>query len=491
MPFIIPNATDIDGSKFIALDQSEPDSLDFQILGDRSTGVLTNSSGVMGCKVEVATGDYTIAINEGWVSIKGEIYQVVNTPQKALPAVPSSTTSRFDVVLVRLNTTSNTVSIIILAGTESSTNPTFPKTSDRLSTLTGSYIEPATDVVLATVYRNASSAVSNACIVDKRVNVPSSVSFRGSAIPNNSIGGNGDLYYKNPTGAGASGIYIKKNEVWIELLLQSESGAVTPIGSIIMWPSNLTTPNGSGPTFWLECNGQYVSNTTYSALKDLLTTQYGEYAGSTFKLPDLTNRFIQGASYASTTGGAGSATLIEANLPVHAHTSPVHTHSIGDHTHPIGHTHSQKDTAEGGQHDHTGTKSQDGIPGTGGFVSRVTSYIAGTFETVAGKIKGETGFVIPWSVGADGIADGLFNTDTQGSLGVPVQGMQVHWSSQTANSTNHVHAMVFEPYVGNSLKSSGISGENAVANTGNGNGSSTSFSIIPPNITMRWFIRAL
>ena len=491
MPFIIPNATDIDGSKFIALDQSEPDSLDFQILGDRSTGVLTSSTGVMGCKVEVATGDYTITISEGWVSIKGEVYQVINTPQKALPAVPSSTTSRFDVVLVRLNTTSNTVSIVTLAGTESSTNPTFPKTSDRLSTLTGSYIEPTTDVVLATVYRNASSAVSNACIVDKRVNVPSSVSFRGSAIPNNSIGGNGDLYYKNPTGAGASGTYIKKDGVWIELLLQSESGAVTPIGSIIMWPSNLTTPNGSGPTFWLECNGQYVSSTTYSVLKDLLTTQYGVYVGSTFKLPNLTNQFIKGSGTAGTTGGEGSVQLVEANLPVHAHTSPQHVHSVGDHVHSIGHTHTQKKTSEDGQHDHNGTKSQDGIVGTGGFVSRVASYIAGTFDTVAGRLKGETGFVIPWSLGADGVADGLHNVSEQGNYGVPVQGMQVHWSSETANSTKHAHEMIFAPYIGDSLKSSGTSGENSLENTGNGDGLGTTFSIIPPNITMRWFIRVL
>jgi len=218
MPFIIPNATDIpdSNSHFISLDQAEPDSLDFQILGDRSTGVVT------GCKVSVATGQYKVQIESGWVCVRGEIYSVTGIPQKDLPTVPTSTTNRFDLIVARLNTTTKIVSIVALAGIESASNPTFPKSADRLNTPTGSYIDSTTDVVLAAIYRSGASAISDSCIVDKRVNISSSISFRGSSNPSDSVGIDGDFYYRYTTVAGSSGTFIKKDGKWIELLLQAK-----------------------------------------------------------------------------------------------------------------------------------------------------------------------------------------------------------------------------------------------------------------------------
>jgi len=476
MPFIIPNATDIpdSNSHFVSLDQAEPDSLDFQILGNRATGVVS------GCKVSVATGPYTVQIAPGWICIDGEVYEVTSTPQKALPSVPTSTTNRFDLIVARLNTTTKQVSLVALSGVESSTNPTFPKSSDRLNTLTGSYIEPTTDVVLAAIYRSGSSAISDSGIVDKRVNVPSSISFRGSANPSDSIGVNGDFYYRYTTVSGNSGTFIKKDGKWVELLLQTESGSVTPIGAIIMWPSNTTTPNPSGKTFWLECNGQYVPNDTYSALKDLLTTTYGPYVGTTFKLPDLSSKFIQGSGTAGTTGGTATASISEANLPPHTHNVPVHVHGIGNHTHPIKHTHAQQTTNSGGAHSHLGTKVQDGL--SGDFATRLNVFIPGTANGLGGNI----GFVAPFSFTADGVADGL-NT----FFGANISGMQMHWSAETADAPSHQHPIVFPEHVGVSESSTGNTAENVAAQTGGGAGASTAISVIPPNITMRWFIRAL
>jgi microcystin-dependent protein len=477
MPFIIPNATDIpdSNSRFISLDQAEPDSLDFQILGNRATGVVS------GCKVSVATGSYVVAIDPGWVCIDGEVYQVASTPQKALPAVPSATTSRFDLVVARLNTTTNTVSLVVLSGSESSSNPTFPKSSDRLNTPTGSYIEPTTDVVLAAVYRNGSSAISDSCIVDKRVNIPSSISIRGSANPSDSVGSDGDFYYRYTTVSGSSGTFIKKDGKWVELLLQTESGSVTPIGAIIMWPSNLTTPNPTGKTFWLECNGNYVSNSTYAALKNLLGETYGPYVGTTFKLPNLSSKFIQGSGTAGTAGGASTVTLSEGNLPTHTHSSPVHTHDVGDHTHSVTHTHAQQNTNSGGAHSHIGTKTQDGL--SGDFATRLNAFIPGTVES---SVFGNTGFVAPYSFNADGVADGLTPI-----FGVNITGMQMHWSSETNDAPSHQHAIVFPEHTGVTENSTGNTAENTAAQTGGGGGASTAISIIPPNITMRWFIRAL
>ena len=42
MPYIIPNATDTTGgNKYTALDQAEPDSIDFEVLGNGLSGVIS------------------------------------------------------------------------------------------------------------------------------------------------------------------------------------------------------------------------------------------------------------------------------------------------------------------------------------------------------------------------------------------------------------------------------------------------------------------
>ena len=71
-------------------------------------------------------------------------------------------------------------------------------------------------------------------------------------------------------------------------------------GSVIAWAAN-TTPNG-----YLLCNGAAVSRTTYAALFAAIGTIYGTGDGSsTFNLPNLTDRFIQGSGTAGTVKAAG------------------------------------------------------------------------------------------------------------------------------------------------------------------------------------------
>ena len=50
----------------------------------------------------------------------------------------------------------------------------------------------------------------------------------------------------------------------------------------------------SVPSGYLECNGQSVSRTTFSALFAVIGTQYGSSNSSTFKVPDLRGEFIRG-----------------------------------------------------------------------------------------------------------------------------------------------------------------------------------------------------
>lgn len=73
-----------------------------------------------------------------------------------------------------------------------------------------------------------------------------------------------------------------------------------PTGTVIAYAAN-TAPSG-----FLFCNGAAVSRTTYADLFAVIGTTYGEGNGSTtFTLPNLTDRFIQGSSTAGTTKEAG------------------------------------------------------------------------------------------------------------------------------------------------------------------------------------------
>lgn len=76
-----------------------------------------------------------------------------------------------------------------------------------------------------------------------------------------------------------------------------------PVGTIIAYAANGAIPEG-----YLPCNGAAVSRTTYAALFAVIGTLYGEGDGSTtFNLPDLTDRFLEGSSTAGN--------YIEAGLP--------------------------------------------------------------------------------------------------------------------------------------------------------------------------------
>lgn len=66
-----------------------------------------------------------------------------------------------------------------------------------------------------------------------------------------------------------------------------------PVGSIIAFAGN-TLPNG-----YLLCDGSNISRTTYKNLFNVIGTTYGTGDGSTtFTLPNLIDRFIEGSSVA-------------------------------------------------------------------------------------------------------------------------------------------------------------------------------------------------
>lgn len=81
--------------------------------------------------------------------------------------------------------------------------------------------------------------------------------------------------------------------------------ASIPTGMIAFF--HATTP----PEGWLACNGQNVDRTVYAKLFSVIGTTYGSGDGSTtFTLPNLHHRFLEGTTTASEVGD-----YVEAGLP--------------------------------------------------------------------------------------------------------------------------------------------------------------------------------
>ena len=80
----------------------------------------------------------------------------------------------------------------------------------------------------------------------------------------------------------------------------SPSDYVLPTGSYIQFAGS------QAPEGFLVCNGGEISRTTYSELFAVIGTTYGSGDGSTtFNLPNLTDRFLQGSTTSGTVKNAG------------------------------------------------------------------------------------------------------------------------------------------------------------------------------------------
>ena len=104
-----------------------------------------------------------------------------------------------------------------------------------------------------------------------------------------------------------------------------------PTATIVPWTT------ASVPTGFLECNGQAVSQATYSALYAIIGITYGDPGGGNFNVPDLQDNVPLGKSptkNVASTGGentvtstgnvggtTGSHTLTTPEIPSHTHSA--------------------------------------------------------------------------------------------------------------------------------------------------------------------------
>jgi len=343
MAYIIPNATDTTSSnKYAVLEQAEPDSIDFEILGNDRSGVVS------GCGVDVTPsgGNTAVAVEPGVVALNGSIYTVAGNPFLGVSANPTSGTARFDLVIARL--TNNEMALAVITGAQSSTNPTYPVSKSRRTSVIGlppsEYFDPDTDVVLAALYRQTSlGTILRGHIVDKRRSIQTPIAYRGTAAPTAAQGSLGDLYLRtSDISNGESGLYIKRSSSqWTQMASVPIDPGV-PIGSVITW----VAANNPNTAVWVECNGAEVSRIgAYSALFDVLGTLYGGGNGSTsFTLPDFRGLFLAGLP----SGGATLGALYGNNN----NEVTLNSTQVPGHTHPINHSHPNTTTAANGTHGH-------------------------------------------------------------------------------------------------------------------------------------------
>lgn len=102
----------------------------------------------------------------------------------------------------------------------------------------------------------------------------------------------------------AASAKVADSVVWENVSGRPDLSAVIPPGTIIHYAGR-TVPSG-----WLICNGANVSRTDYAALFAAIGTIYGAGNGSTtFGLPNLNGRFLEGTTYTGSVGTYHSAVL--------------------------------------------------------------------------------------------------------------------------------------------------------------------------------------
>lgn len=484
MPYIVPNATDI-GSIYNDLNQAEPDALDFQILGDRSTGVLTG-----GQVSALPVASTSVSVTEGYVALKGVVYPlykggalVTISSILALPSIVSNN-KRFDLVVARL--TNNNMELTVLTGQESETNPTYPASPSRLAVIppvATQYFNPETDVILAAVFRNGINLVTSAHVVDKRVNVLSTTMIRGIRIPANVFGNDGDFYYRLPTASNESSIWVKREGVWSEVVLGGASGYVTPVGAMVVWPS----PADPDTEYWKECNGQSLVKENYPELYALLGTTYGDETPTTFVIPDMRSKFVRGSSTIGTSGGSDSVTIGTTNLPAHSHFIGDHVHGIGNHTHSVSIQNNTVTTSTAGGHQHTGDSW-----GRGNVVLAGGSQDGGTFYVAPLSHEPNPGY-------AAGVHYNYGGSGNPGGSSTPGPGLIVRRASSTAPynrdddrtgpAGEHNHTIVLNLVGTANASTESTTASSTITDTGI-TGSGAPLNTIPAYVGMRWFIRA-
>lgn len=241
--FTIPNTPDAYNQN-----QAEPDSLDFQVLGNHGNAVVS------GCAVTPGPSGATVAVSAGEVIVNGVHYPVSASVSLSLTAYASS--PFFDIVVGRL--ASGTVSLVVLPGT-SGANPVYP-------TITSN------DVVLAAVWRPANTTPTTAMIVDKRLLVPTTTNRVSSGSPSSGTGANGETHVNSSWTSDATlagPLSVKVGGTWYQVARYSSNFTAGTITANLTGNVTGNVSGTAGAVAWTNVTGKptnfvYSDGGTYS-----------------------------------------------------------------------------------------------------------------------------------------------------------------------------------------------------------------------------------
>lgn len=471
---IVPNAVDTVGAAYDVLDQAEPDSIDFELLGQAGKNYVVSGGAVTsnGSAVNINVAASTVVIN-------GAVYGVAASATLALPTAPVD--KRFDLVVARLS--GGSASLVVIQGANSATNPTYPKSKTVLNgtAFNGAlHYDPDNDVILAAVYRPGSGVVTTARIVDKRVYTKPIVANQGVGAPTPGTATLGALYKNSVAPSGtSSGFYIGNADgSWTELASNStgSTGPYVPIGAAVGWPSTAAVPTG-----YLEASGGTQVIATYPTLAALYGTTYGGNGTTTFGMPNYNELSIRGTTATvklGTTTGADTITPTVGQLPSHDHTMQAHTHTYS-HSHGIDHDHPAGTTGFV-SNDHTHTYS---FTTSGQSVSHNHHSYAASGQYLVVTNGGSFGFQS--TPGSEIVyrEEGMLNASND----------HTHSASGGTSgiSANHNHSFDVANFSGSTVSQSASTTSGPSSLNVSSTGSGTPINIVPATAYMRWIIRAL
>lgn len=161
----------------------------------------------------------------------------------------------------------------------------------------------------------------------------------------------------------AASAKVADSVVWENVSGRPDLSALIPPGTIIYYAGR-TVPSG-----WLICNGANVSRTDYAALFAAIGTIYGTGDGvTTFGLPNMGGRFLEGTTYTGSVGTYHSAGLpnITGSFTSHGNTGSMVT--TGPFTNGGPRIHSNSGGAEDGRTVYMDANRCSSLYGTTGTV---------------------------------------------------------------------------------------------------------------------------
>ena len=496
MALIVPNATATgSGKKYLNINQAEPDSVDLESLGNSANYIRSGGA------ITVAVSN-AVTVATGVAVIGGVPYTF---PANTVTDAPDATSPRFDLVVARL--ISGSVSVVFITGTLDATNPTLPRSTTVVESggSTLNTYNPTTDALIASIYLPASTTLDTSAnlgnITDKRIINARPVTYTAASAPtatSKDVVGDMVIY--------GDDAYIRMTSAWIKMGESTDvEQAKIPIGGMFAFAGTATTAASPNSAYYLECNGQGLSTTTYASLFSAIGYSFpnpanGIYPTSgNFFLPNLVGDMgvvgaLGGTITTSRTTGSSTVTLDISKLPQHNHTGTVnvgsasgtptglgHSHSVDAHTHGItAHTHNIS------SHSHTidnhvhGPLGDFQSPGSGfRFVRRRTDYSGGfsiPVNTGTGMGVDDSGgpFTGPPAVAMATAGSGTLSTGSNLS-GANVT--QNNSGGLTANTTAPSSPTVTVAFGTKTL---------AIDNNGTSN---PTISVLSNSLRVRWFIR--